>query len=215
VNILVAAATALEIKPLLKTIQHKPFNDLDFVITGTGLTASVYHLLKQIQLKRPDMVIQPGVAGSFDPELEPGSVITVSKDRPGDEGVWEKKKFLSLFDLGLKNENDHPFKKGWLVNPNMALLKKTGLSAVKAITVNQITTDKQIINFYKDNYSASLETMEGAALHYVCLMEGIPFIQIRAISNFVGERNKKNWKMEQAILNLNLKLEQLVRALQS
>jgi futalosine hydrolase len=64
-------------------------------------------------------------------------------------------------------------------------------------------------------HSASLETMEGAALHYVCLMENIPFIQIRAISNVIGERNKKNWKIDDAVLNLNMKLEQLVTALQS
>ena len=32
--------------------------------------------------------------------------------------------------------------------------------------------------------------MEGAALHYACIMEHIPFIQLRAVSNFVGERDK-------------------------
>jgi nucleoside phosphorylase len=31
-------------------------------------------------------------------------------------------------------------------------------------------------------------------------MKSIPFIQIRGISNFVGERNKKNWKIDEAIL---------------
>jgi futalosine hydrolase len=34
--------------------------------------------------------------------------------------------------------------------------------------------------------------MEGAALHFVCLQEDISFIQLRAISNFVGERDSGN-----------------------
>ena len=48
--------------------------------------------------------------------------------------------------------------------------------------------------------------MEGAAFHYVCLQQKIPFIQLRAISNYVGERNKTKWKMKEAIINLNEKL---------
>ena len=53
--------------------------------------------------------------------------------------------------------------------------------------------------------------MEGAALHYVCLMEKIPFLQIRSISNYVGERNKRNWNMKEAIANLNKKLIEFVQ----
>jgi futalosine hydrolase len=45
--------------------------------------------------------------------------------------------------------------------------------------------------------------MEGAALHYVARESNIPFIQIRAISNYIGERDKANWQMKLAIDNLN------------
>ncbi len=48
--------------------------------------------------------------------------------------------------------------------------------------------------------------MEGAALHYVCLQEQIPFVQIRSVSNYVGERDKTKWKMKEAIENLNTEL---------
>jgi len=47
------------------------------------------------------------------------------------------------------------------------------------------------------------ESMEGAVLHYVCLMETVPFVQIRSISNYIGERNKKKWDMMDSIANLN------------
>jgi futalosine hydrolase len=96
-----------------------------------------------------------------------------------------------------------PYKKGWLINTNKEVLKKTKLKIVKGISVNQISTSKQMIKFYRDVFDPVTESMEGAALHYVCLMENVPFVQIRSISNYIGERNKKKWDMMDSIANLN------------
>ena len=52
--------------------------------------------------------------------------------------------------------------------------------------------------------------MEGAALHYVGLSEKIPFLQMRSLSNFVGERNKAKWMMAEAINSLNFELQRLL-----
>ena len=62
-------------------------------------------------------------------------------------------------------------------------------------------------------YNPDIESMEGAVFHYVCLKEQIPFIQMRAISNIVGDRNKANWKMKEAIEILNSELIQLINEL--
>jgi len=92
----------------------------------------------------------------------------------------------------------------------MQLIDKTQLPPVRAITVNEITTRAERIKQLMEKYTPAAESMEGAAFHYVCLQEGIPFIQLRAISNFIGERDKSQWKMEEAIGNLN---QQLIRFL--
>jgi futalosine hydrolase len=55
--------------------------------------------------------------------------------------------------------------------------------------------------------------MEGAALHYVCLLEKIPFLQVRSISNYIGERNKKKWNIKESINNLNKELIRLLESL--
>jgi len=55
--------------------------------------------------------------------------------------------------------------------------------------------------------------MEGAAFHYVCLQQHIPFIQIRSISNIVGVRDKNKWKMKEAIESLNKKLIETIELL--
>jgi futalosine hydrolase len=52
--------------------------------------------------------------------------------------------------------------------------------------------------------------MEGAAFHYTCLQANIPFLQLRAVSNEIGERNKRNWSMQEAIENLNQKLLEII-----
>jgi futalosine hydrolase len=45
--------------------------------------------------------------------------------------------------------------------------------------------------------------MEGAAFHYVCLLEKAPFAQVRAISNYVETRDKSKWQIPTAIQSLN------------
>jgi len=70
-----------------------------------------------------------------------------------------------------------------------------------------------MIKFYRDAFDPVTESMEGAALHYVCLMEKTPFFQIRSISNYIGERNKQKWNMMDSIINLNKSLKSLVTSL--
>ena len=203
-NILIVAATAIEIKPFLQYMKEgrKDF-DIDVLITGIGLTATTYSLAKQFSLKKPDMVIQAGVAGCFDLSIDLGEVVAVKQDTVADQSVVELKKLKTLFDLKLVPHDQFPYKKGWLVNPHKYPLKGTRLKLVKGISVNQISTDKKMIQSYRDAFNPVTESMEGAALHYVCLMENIPFIQLRSISNYIGERNKKKWDMQDSIKNLN------------
>jgi futalosine hydrolase len=203
-NILITAATAIEIRPFLDYLKgRKDSADIDVLITGIGLTATTYSLSKQFILKRPGLVIQAGVAGSFDLSVEPGEVLIIKRDTIADQSVAELNKLKTLFDLKLVPHNQHPYKKDWLVNPHKKFLKVAGLRQVKGISVNQISTDKKVIRYYRDSFNPVTESMEGAALHYVCLMENIPFIQLRSISNYIGERNKKKWDMQGSVKNLN------------
>ena len=184
--------------------------NVDVLITGIGLTATAYHLTKQINLKWPDLIIQAGVAGCFDKKVHLGSVIVAKQDTIADESVMELKKLKPLFDLKLVPQDQFPFQKGWLVNPHGHLIKKTKLKTANAISVNQITTSKQMIRFYENQFHPTIESMEGAALHYISLMEKIPFLQIRSVSNYIGERNKKNWNMNESITNLNKELVRII-----
>ena len=204
-NILVTAATAKEIDPLIATVRQGGLGNknIDILVSGIGLTASTYHLASQLRLKKYDLVIQAGVAGSFDLQIRLGSVVAIKQDTIADQSVVELKILKTLFDLKLVPNDHHPYTKGWLINTNREILRNTRLKIVKGISVNQISSSKQMIQFYRNTFKPVTESMEGAALHYVCLMEKIPFLQIRGISNYIGERNKKKWDMNDSILNLN------------
>ena len=84
------------------------------------------------------------------------------------------------------------------------------LRSVRAITVNKISDSLLQKQQFMLNYNPEIESMEGAALHYVCLQEHIPFLQLRTITNIVGERDKSKWKLKEAVENLNAELLKLI-----
>jgi futalosine hydrolase len=92
-------------------------------------------------------------------------------------------------------------------------LKYSDLPKVKAITINKVSDSELQKQQFMQTFNANIEIMEGAALHYVCLQENIPFLQIRSISNHVGERDKTKWKIKEAIENLNAELQILINGL--
>ncbi|MFZ1330367.1 MAG: futalosine hydrolase [Chitinophagaceae bacterium] len=215
-NCLVVAATVIELTPFLEKYRNGkglPVTiDIDVLVTGIGLTATTYSLTRQLQVKRPDIILQAGVSGCFDTTIPLGSVLAINQETIADQSVIELDQLKTLFDLKLVPQNQYPFSKGWLVNKS-EVLKKVKLKKVKGVSVNEITTSKQKVNFYKNTFNPVVESMEGAALHYVCLMEKIPFLQIRSVSNYISERNKKNWNMKESITNLNNELITLLHTL--
>lgn len=208
-SILICAATPFEIEPSFSFISEGGRPPSDLLITGVGLMSTAYTLARAISRKRPQLVIQAGIAGALDPSLEPGSVVVVEKELMGDLGVEEGGRFHSVFDMKLVDGNTAPWQQNALINNN-DLLNEAGLQKVSSVSVNEISTSAQRIQYYRERLGAQVESMEGAALHYVCLMENIPFLQLRSLSNFVGERDKSKWRMKEAITRLNQELQRII-----
>ena len=120
-----------------------------------------------------------------------------------DLGVKENNLWTDVFDLGFAKANAKPFSNKALINKYCKKINQTKTLTAVGITVNTITTNSSIKDLYIKKYNAQVESMEGAALHYVCNNLNIPYIQIRGISNMVGERNKQKWQIKKAIENSN------------
>ena len=164
------------------------------------------HSKKELTNRKYDLVLQAGIAGAFGKELVLGDIVLVKEDCFADIGIEQKNDFTSIFETQLANKNHFPYNDGWLIN-NRLLIDKIPVRAVRAVTINKVSDSKKQKAMLIKKFSPQIETMEGAALHYVCLQEKVPFLQIRSISNYVGERDKSKWKMKEAISNLNKELK--------
>lgn len=197
-KILVVAATSLELD-YMNGIQTSENKQVIKKVLGVGQVPTTYFLLNHIESQIPDIIIQIGIAGSFLNDIALGEAFAVESERMADLGVEENGSFQSIFDLKLMDDNNIPFSNRQLINPHQHLLQKTNLKKVSAITVNEISTSRERISYYQEKFNPALESMEGAALHYCCIMKNIPFIQIRGVSNYVGERNKAKWRIEASL----------------
>jgi futalosine hydrolase len=215
-HILLIAATPFEIQPTIDALKAVAQKEAPaaILIGGVGGISTTWSLMRQIGRDRPDLIIQAGIAGSLI-DRKPGTVFVIDEEELADLGVWEEGEFRSLFDLRLAGANEFPFSNGRLTNPYPGLLELTGLEHARGMTVNEITTDVRRIARFQQNTKAVVESMEGGPLHYVCLRENIPFLQIRSISNVIGTRDKTKWDIPLAITRLNEELGALIRRLGS
>ncbi len=206
-NLLVVSATKFEIEPFLKENSKA-----DVLITGVGIPAAIFHLTKNLSVNKYDLAIQAGIAGAFTERLNLSEVVVVKQDTFGDVGIEENGRLQTLFEKGFGDKNDFPFTNGWLVN-SQPFLNKIDLPSAKGLTVNKVTDNKVQNKLTAEKFSADVESMEGAAFHYVCLQQKINFLQLRSISNKVGERDKAKWKTTEAINNLNVELIKIIKSL--
>ena len=215
-HILICAATENEIQPTLQFLIKQPSGKnhvIRVVFTGVGGISTTYNLLKAINEKRPEYIIQAGICGTFNSDLEPGKVVLIFEEIMADLGTEELGAWQDVFDLKLADAAAFPFHDKKLINPHCEDWKKYGLPFVRSISVNEITTNKDRIRVLHEKYMPVVESMEGAAFHYVCLLEKIPFMQMRSVSNFIGDRDKSNWEIENAISNLNTELTRIIQLL--
>jgi futalosine hydrolase len=218
-KILIVSATTFEVAPLfgklntsfndnsnfISTTHHK--HTIDFLITGVGMVATSYQTTKALIHKQYDLAINIGICGTFNKNLELGTVVNIYQDCFSELGAEDGEIFVTLEELHLKGQT--------------AIINETTISnavineipKVTGITVNTAHGNEQSIEKVFDKFHPYVESMEGAAFMFVCQNEQVPYIQIRAVSNLVEQRNKNNWNIPLAIENLNKKVLEILDAL--
>ena len=201
-RVIITAATNLELDGCAKKASQlfkKSKLKISFHATGIGMLASGVKLTQLATSYQPDLMIQIGIAGSYIKTEPLGKIWVVTSETIADLGVREKGVFTDLFDSQLIKENEAPFKKRKLINQGIKKVNLLKTDTAAGVTINEITTSVKRIKEIIAAHNPVLESMEGAALHYVGGLTKTPFIQIRAISNYVGERNKAKWKLKESI----------------
>ncbi len=204
-NVLLLSATDGEVgilKDYLNSGATIPHN-VTLLVGGVGAIATTFSLTRALMQQRYDLVIQAGVGGSFDAEIPLGAVVQVTAERYGDIGAEDHDDYIDIFDMGLIDPDKHPHSNSWLVSPPHSLAESIALNKVTGLTINTVSGNEHTIAMRRSRFGCQVESMEGAAFHYVCLQLGVPFVQIRGISNYVIPRDKSQWRMKDAIINLN------------
>ena len=214
-RVLVVAATAAEVTPFLTGLRHvadagprmtryqSARHDIDLLVSGVGMVATSAWCSRALAAARFDAALNFGVCGSFRTALAPGTVVNVISDRLAEMGAEDGEAFLTVQQMNLVGEDEFPFKGGRLVNASPWLFSAlSSLPAVNGITVNTVHGFDRSIARVTERFDPDIETMEGAAFMYACLVHGVPFAQVRAVSNLVERRNRAAWKMNEAVESL-------------
>jgi futalosine hydrolase len=211
-KILVVAATTAEAAAVQRWSAKPPRPRLDarreglavdVVVTGVGMVATAAWCSRTLSEARFDLALNIGLCGSFDPALAIGEVVHVVEDRFAELGAEDGERFLSIEELELVGAPAPSYARPGLVNaapPHNERLD--ALPRVRGITVNTVHGHERSIAAVVERCQPQVETMEGAAFMYACMIHGVPFAQVRAVSNLVERRNRDAWRIPQAIEQL-------------
>ncbi|MDZ5783956.1 futalosine hydrolase [Marinococcus luteus] len=150
-----------------------------------------------------DLVINAGIAGAFPDKAWLGDIVAASEIVAADMGAETEEGFAPLEKLGL-GPTRFPTEKKY--TPELIRrLAEQGISAVEApvLSVSTVTGTQAMVNqrafLYED---AAAEAMEGYGVAAAASYFGIPVMEIRAISNEVGPRDRDAWNIPGALNSL-------------
>ncbi len=205
-RILVVAATLEEVDSLKAKILRQEENtgpmalDFELLITGVGMVATAFAIGRHLAANKYDLVVNFGIAGSFDRGIELGELVEISQDTFAELGAEDDEEFLMIEQMGFGRSSYFPSTK---LADLYHLFNNFNLKTATSITVNTVHGNEASIKKVIDRVNPQLESMEGAAFFYACREMNVPCLQIRAVSNYVEKRNRDNWNIGLAIKNLN------------
>lgn len=170
--------------------------------TGVGKVQMTHSLTSAILAKRPAGVLLIGVCGAY-PAAHVGGrgrsildVCLVEVDRLADEGVLAPDRFIPMESLGF------PIGGAFLADQPMIEWAQGVLpeaAVVRGATVSSCSGTDAASREIAARTGAMVETMEGAAAALVCGRESVPFLQLRCVSNFTGDRQDAGFRLEDAV----------------
>jgi futalosine hydrolase len=168
--------------------------DLELLVTGVGKANAAGAVARVLTAERHGAVLSVGVAGTYG-QGRVGSVVVGTASAYADEGVRCPDRFIDLSELGFPPA-DLP---GMSFPADPALLEAIGPLADQSGVIATVSacsgTDAQAREI-RDRTGALAECMEGAAVAHVARRLGVPFCELRVISNTTGDRNRQVWDLK-------------------
>lgn len=176
------------------------------VVAGIGRTNAAAATAEAIALARAggsdfDAVVSAGIGGALPGSgLAPGAVVVSERCVYFEEGIELPTGFGDMSALGFRLG---PFPANSVpVDPSLWVpFASLGPVAPIATVATCSGTDAAAVRV-RDRTRAAVEAMEGAAVVHAALRAGIPGVEVRAVSNGTGDRERQRWDMPRALAAL-------------
>jgi futalosine hydrolase len=188
---------------VVNTITISTNNRIRTLVTGPGPFLTTYHLGRHLYEHQYDLIVQLGICGTHDPGSEICSIVHVTNDQFYDFGAEDHSDFIDAMTLGFYDREPllRLNKLGSCLDAHhLELISNT--RKAKGITVFTATGSAITAEMIFEKYGPVMETMEGAAFYYCCNKEGMKCVQIRAVSNIAGPRDRDSWKIKESLIEL-------------
>ncbi|TVP88671.1 MAG: futalosine hydrolase [Alkalicoccus sp.] len=207
-NILIVTAVEKERKAVQEGIGSDP--SCRTAVCGFGPVEAAVRTAVLLGTEKPDMVINAGVAGGFAGRSSIGDTVLGSESILADLGADSPDGFISAEQLGF-GKNTWCSKTASSVLPAFPA-QTTHLGQI--LTLSTATgTESGEQNLRKRYPEACAEAMEGAGVASAADAAGIPFLELRTISNKVGPRDLAGWELSRALNALTDSIRLLKEAL--
>jgi futalosine hydrolase len=224
-NRLLAFITAVEAFPLgSKTFFRGALSDQEVALCtgGMGKANAAHAAALLITRFNPGALIIFGVGGAYPSSgAKIGDIVLASEEIAGDEGVLTPEGFRDTKYIGipliqsdgLKFYNRFPAPEDLLKKARKRLSRSQparSLHAGSFVTVSTCTGTASRARELEARYGGLCENMEGAAAAQVARLHGVPWLEVRGISNMVEDRDMKKWDVPRAALAVQQAVEQIL-----
>jgi futalosine hydrolase len=178
--ILVVCAIAAELRGFAKP------DGVEILACGVGPVEAAAETARILTLGRFAALINAGIGGAFRGRATIGEAVIVSEERFADFGL-EDRAPLTLPD-GVHLEER--------VTASRDLLERCAdlpYRVGSGLTVTTVTTTDATAERLSRAYGADVESMEGFAVLRAASLAGLPALEVRGISNYVGDRARGEW----------------------
>ena len=190
VRVLVATAVAAE-----QAACEQASADVHAV--GVGPAAAAAGTASLLAHHDYDVVICAGIAGGLN-GTEIGQVVVADQIVFAGLGAETSDGFRPLSALGFGDER-------YPVDADLAqqLAHRTEGVLGTVLTVTTVTgTEETLATLRRRHPDARAEAMEGAGVAAAAARFGVPYAELRSISNVVGPRDRTSWQIDAALLTL-------------
>ncbi len=195
-NVLIVVATPLEAQRL------PVLPDSRIVVSGIGAVNAALSTQAALLEQKADLVLSVGIAGAYpNSGLVLGHVIVSSALVYAGLGVQQGSRVAALgFPIAPDIFQVLPVWQKAQAYAEIAKLEFGVIATLETVTTSA-TRAKGIVR----QFSARAEAMEGAGVAQAALRFGVPCLELRSISNLVGDR--QNWQLQAALTSLAQTLE--------